>query len=264
MGAQLSQITTKPEIRPPRITIHGKGGSGKTSFGASIPDCLFLPAEEGLGKLEVAHLPKPASFVEVMNALSELHAEDHPYKALVIDTIDHIEPLVWQYVCDSKSQGNKTYENIEDFGYQKGYTYADQPWIDFFLALDLLRRKGMTIVALCHNEVKPITDPIIGPYDSVQPKLHKRANALLYEWSDIVGYLDIEKAALEKEGARNRKMDTAHMLGTRVLYLEDIGGFEAKNRYDLPARLEVPMDNPYGALRVELIKALGLDKKEAA
>jgi len=265
MGTYLSQVTDKPAIKPPRIAIHGKGGVGKTTFAASIPGVLFLPLEDGLGKLQVAHLPQPETYVEVMNAIAELANEKHDYRALAIDTIDHFEPMVWAAVCEKRSEGAKQFESIEDFGYQKGYIYADQLWIKFFEALDALRAKGMTTIVLCHNETKTVEDPMVGPYDRMSPKLHKRANALLYEWSDICGYLDVEKAAFKRKGARGREMDTARVLGGRILYLEDMGGFVAKNRYTLPASIKVPKDNSYQSLRVELMNALGIgENKEAA
>lgn len=258
MGSHLSQVSSKPVLKPPRIVIHGKGGVGKTVFAASVPNVLLIPLEEGLGRLTVSHVPRPMSYIDVMNTLAELANEEHDFKAVAIDTVDHLEPLVWEAVCQDRSEGKKVYKDIEDFGYGKGYLHADSRWIAFFLALDVLRAKGMTVVVLCHNESKIVEDPLIGPYDRSAPKLHKRANALLYEWADVVGFLDIQRVALEREGARGRKMQTSQVLGNRVLYLEDMGGFVAKNRYDLSAQIPIPKDAPYTALRNEIAKSLGI------
>jgi len=263
MGALLSQVSATPAQLPPRIVVHGKGGSGKSTLGASLTNPIFLPAEEGLGVLKVAALPRPESYIDVMNAIGELANEKHDYRSLVVDTIDHVEPLVWAHTCQEKA-GTKNYTNIEDFGYGKGYTFANPYWISFFRALDQLRRQGMTVCVLCHNEVKTISDPVLAPYDTVQPKLHKHANALLYEWADVVGFLEVKRAALEKEGARGRKVTTTtKMGGARVLHLEDTGGFEAKNRYGLPIEIDVPKDDPFGPLRGALMTAMGIKPKKA-
>lgn len=253
------QVNTKASLRPPRIVVHAKGGVGKTTFGASVPGCVFIPLEEGLGTIEVPHFNAPESYVAVMNNLRSLLVEEHDYKAVVIDTVDKLERLVWDHTCATNSTPKKTLVNIEDFGYGKGYTYADVHWVEFFKRLDMLRAKGMTIVVLSHNEVKSIADPT-GPYDSFSPKLHKRANALLFEWADIVGYLDVEKAPIEVEGARKKEFETTQLLSTRYLHLEQ-AGFEAKNRYKLPKRILIPEKNGYAPVRAEILKSFGLDPK---
>ena len=137
--ALLDQVKTKPTILPPRIVIHGKGGVGKTTFGASAPGALLMPVEDGLGILQVAHLPRPDDFNDVMQALTELRKTKHEYKTLVIDSLDHVEPLIWAHICEGRSTDKKTYDHIEDFGYGKGYTFADEAWVEFFQALDGLR-----------------------------------------------------------------------------------------------------------------------------
>ena len=260
---QLEQVTTQKRRLPPRIVIHGTGGVGKTTMMAKVPGIVVLPAEEGEGILEYPTFPKPQSYADVMGALGELATGDHPYKALGIDTIDHIEPLVWAAVCADRS-GKQVYENIEDFGYAKGYIYADPYWIEFFQALDALRRRGMLVMALCHNRRKTVQDPMVGPHDRFEPKLHDRAVSLLYEWADVVGFLDIERTQVEIEGSSGRKTLTAAATGQRRLHLEDRGSFRAKNRYDLPPVIEIPKENPYGPLRDEIAKSMGLAKKEAA
>jgi len=261
MGAQLSNVTTEPRLKPPRIVIHGKGGVGKTRFAADAEHVLFLPLEDGLTTLKTPSLPRPESFADVMAAITELANEEHPYKVLAVDTIDHLEPLVWAKVCE---EGKKP--DIEAFGYGKGYTKADGPWIEFFKALDVLRENGMTTIVLCHNESKTVDDPQIGAYTRVTPKLHKRADALMYEWADVVGYLDIERVAIDRgsDDGLAKQTRTAIQSGQRILYLEDMGGFLAKNRYDLPPSIQIPKDHPFQAFRTEMVKVLKPTTKEAA
>lgn len=259
MGTLIEQVNQTASVKPPRIVIHGKPGVGKTSFAADAAGVLFMPLEDGLGLHSVAHLPQPKSYEEVMSALIELGRDEHPYKVLAIDTIDKFEPLVWQKVCEDAGKNN-----IEDFGYGKGYIKTDPLWIEFFHALDAIRARGMTTLILCHNAGMMIDDPQIGTYTKWSPKLHKRADALLYEWADIVGYLDTERAAIDRgEKDSQRKTRTSASSGTRVLYLEDRGAFIAKNRFDLPEKVTIPKDQPYQAFRNVLLRAIA-PKKEAA
>lgn len=260
--SMLSRVQDKPALKPPRIVIHGTGGVGKTTFGASAKAPIFLPFEDGLGMLDVPAFPKPNDYAETIDAIQELRKAEHGYRSLVIDTADHFEPLVWAEICKRNSEGRKVYENIESFGYGKGYLFADPLWTEFFQGLDALRReKGMTVIVLCHSETKTVEDPMIGPYDRITPKLHKRANALLHEWADIEGFLGIERVAIEKEGSKGRKMSTATATGRRMLYLEDRGGFSAKNRYSLPSQIEIPANEPFAALRNEIAKRLSPAKE---
>jgi len=253
----MDSITDKPPLLAPRIVCHGKGGVGKTTWGASAPDAILIPVEEGLGNLAVAHFPRPASFGDVMEMLQELALKDHTRKTLVIDTVDALEPLIWNHVCESRSDSKKQYASIEDFPYGRGFTFADEAWLRLFRGLDHLRSTGMTVIVLAHSESKFIEDPLTGPVERLQPKLHKRANSLLYEWADVVAFMDLNRVLVEKEGAKGRTTTVAQVLGERRLYLEDRGGFVAKNRYSLPVWLEVSKANPYASLRDAILTAFG-------
>jgi hypothetical protein len=249
----LQAIETKPTIDPPRIVLHGGGGVGKTTFAAGIPGVVFIPAEEGAGTLEFARFPRPTSYEDILNNIAALLQEDHEYKACAIDTVDHVEPLIWEAVCRDRSTSNRTYDHIEDFGYAKGYTYADVYWTCILRSLDALRReKRMVTILLAHTESKTLEDPVHGAYDKWVTKVHKRANALIHEWADIVGFAEIERTPQVKEGKRDVK--TVKTTGRRVLCLEDSGGFIAKNRYGLPPRIELD----YSALRAEIAKSFGV------
>jgi hypothetical protein len=253
MSRFLTQVETKPNLLPPRIVIYGRGGIGKTTFAASIPGVVFLPAEEGEGVLHYARLPKPESFDDALAMIEELRTSDHSYRALAIDTLDHLEPLVWRKTVEvANASSKKQMESIEDFGYGKGYVHADEHWRDLFAGLDALRReRKMTCVLLAHAEVKTVEDPTLGSFERVQTKLHKRANALAHEWADIVGFAEIEKSArTDSEGKREVRLAIA--TGRRLLHLEDRGGFDAKNRYALPPCIDLSWDT----LRSELVKSI--------
>lgn len=248
----LDQIDSKPPNRPPRIVIFSKGGVGKTTFAASVPGVVVCPAEEGEGILEYPKLPRPMSFADVVNGINELRQAKHAYKAYALDTVDKIEPLVWEEVCTRQSSSRNTYRSIEDFGYGKGYIYADPLWAEILRGLDGLRReRGMTTIVLAHSDSKTVEDPILGAYEQIQTKLHKRANALLHEWADIVGYAEIERSVrTDDEGKRDVRVATT--TGRRILHLEDRGGFAAKNRYRLPS----PLPLEWKTLRAEIQKVM--------
>lgn len=257
----LDRVETTRKILPPRIVIHGKGGVGKTTFGASIPNCVLMPVEDGVGALQVATLPQPRSYNDVMSQLEELGERDHQYRALVIDTIDKIEPLIWDHTC-LQEPGRVKKDSIESWGYGKGYVMADRYWLEFFHTLDGLRAKGLTIVVLSHNETKTVADPELGPFDMVQPKLHRRGCSLLYEWADLVGYLTLERATADV--GEGRTVRTSATTGRRLLHCHDTGAFVAKNRYRLTTSIVIPEHEGFQPLRQAIVDSLREEKKEKA
>lgn len=280
MGSILSQAKgASGSIPPPRIVIHGRGGVGKTTFGASAKAPIFLCCEEGLGILEgvvptcmfgTPPNPKPTQYMDVISALNELLNDPHEFSTLVIDTVDAMEPLVWEETCkrgSAESSKKRTYQHIEDFGYQKGYTYADEVWMEFFHALDALRaHRRMTVIALSHCHVQTVKDPQVGPYDRITPKLHTRATALLTEWADIVGYLAVKTmvTTLGDDKKPAKQVTKAFTGGERILYLEDRGGLIAKNRFWLPAEIPIPPTEPFEALRGHIIHSIRTARKPVA
>ena len=253
----LDEVTNSAPSLPPRIVIHGRGGAGKSTFGASIPGAVFLPLEDGLSGLTAHRFPTPTTFVEVLAALAALLPMKHKFQALVIDTVDHLEQLIWAHTCKDRSDAKKTFETIEDFGYGKGYMFCDPHWVRLFRGLDALRRAGMTVCVLAHNHTEITQDPKIGAYERISPKLHKRANSLLYEWADIVGCLEVERCAVEREGAKGRTISTSQTTGQRILYTEDSGTHLAKSRYRIPPVIPIPIDVGFPVLMDQILKSTG-------
>ena len=48
----LDNIQTGKENKPPRIMIYGSEGVGKSTFGASAPDAVFIQTEDGLSEID--------------------------------------------------------------------------------------------------------------------------------------------------------------------------------------------------------------------
>lgn len=264
MSQYLSQVTTKPVLKPPRIGVYGPDKSGKTTFGASAPKPVILPFEEGGGILNVPTLPQPESYEDGMNTLVELVTQKHDFGSLIVDTLDHLEPLLWQKIAAENGK-----DSIDKIGFYKGYMMCTPLWINWFKALDQLRNQGMTIIVLCHSETKTVDDVMVGSFMRSQPRLHKLARELFCEWADVIGFLQIERMARNIGEDGKRQTRTSRATSQRILYLEDQGGFSAGNRYGLPTSLLIPKENGYEVLRAELLKALGVGtkpkaKKEAA
>src|SRR5690348_13381054 len=93
----LAAVTVGTPLRPPRLVIYGVDGVGKTTFATRAPNPIVLRTEDGLGTIRVPTFPTIATdYAEVLRALSDLYTEPHGYQTLVIDSLDWLEPLVWQ------------------------------------------------------------------------------------------------------------------------------------------------------------------------
>lgn len=234
---QLSAVTRGRVEKPMRVLLYGTEGVGKSTFGASAPSPIFLAAEDGTSHLDVARFPEPRGWRDVLDAIQTLTYEQHEYRTLVVDTLDWLEPLVWQYLVESANSPNKI-KSIEDFGYGKGYTAALDCWRVFMAALEQLRNKrAMAIVLLAHSQIKTFKNPEDDDYDRYELKLHLKAGGALKEWCDAVLFTRYETfAARDEKTKRVRGAST----GARVVHTQRTAAWDAKNRYDLPDTL--PLD----------------------
>jgi len=233
----LGKVVKGKLAKPVRVLIYGVEGVGKSSFAANAPSPIFLGAEDGTSELDVARFPEPTSWHDALEAITELTTAEHDYQTLAIDTLDWLEPLCWAAVCaGKKDKAGKPIENIEGFGYGKGYTAALDHWRQLTAALERLRtERGMNMVLIAHSWIKSFKNPAGEDYDRYELKLHAKAGGLLREWCDAVVFAMHETLTYETDG-RVRGISS----GARVVYTERCAAWDAKNRYDLPDRL--PLD----------------------
>lgn len=219
--------------KPPRIIIHGEPGVGKTTFAACAPSPVVIQTEDGLGNLDVTAFPMSTSYDDVMAALQSLYVEPHEFKTLVVDSLDWLEPLVWQKVCAAHNV-----PSIESLGYGKGYVEALNFWRQFFEGITALRdHKGMTIVMIAHSQIIRVEDPSLPAYDSRDLKLHKRAAALAEEFADVILYAAVQTNTVTEDAGFNNKRIRATTSGERIMHTVGQPAFLAKNRFSLPTPL---------------------------
>lgn len=237
----LNQVK-KGKVRQPLLAlVYGVDGVGKSSLGASAPDPIFLGTEKGTANLDVARYPTPTSFKSVLEAIQDLTTNKHDYKTLVIDSLDWLEPLVWEQVCVDND-----FKNIEAAGYGKGYVLANQYWIKMIHALGRLREvRSMNVVAIAHSQIKTAKDPSQqAEYDRFQLKLNDKAAALWREFVDVVLFYNFQVYTKTDRNGKTKAFGE----GERILYTERRPGFDAKSRFSLPFEIEVAHANPWRSL----------------
>lgn len=232
----LNQVVRGRQEMPDRVLLYGIEGCGKSTWAASAPAPIFIPAEDGTASLDVARFPEPQSWGDVLEAVRTLTTEPHEFQTLVLDTLDALEPLCWQHICARDKQ-----TSIESYGYGRGYTAALDEWRVLLSALEKLRReRRMNIVLIAHSWIKPFKNPEGDDFDRYELKLHAKAGGLLKEWSDSVLFAHYETYSVrdEKKGT-SKGMST----GIRVVHTQRTAAWDAKNRYALPETLPLNYDD---------------------
>jgi len=236
MAFDLSAIRKGRNTKKPRVVVYGDSGVGKTTFATSAPSPIVLQTEDGLGQIDVPHFPLATSFDDVLSAIGALFQEDHEFKTLVVDSLDWLEPLIWQDVCKAHN-----IESIEALGYGRGYVEALTRWRMFCDGITALRdHKDMWVVMVAHSQIVHVEDPTTTAYDSHSLKMHKKAAAVIEEFSDVIGFASLKTMTITEDAGFNSKRTRAKTTGERVLHVAPNPAYTAKNRYSLPPT--VPLD----------------------
>ena len=269
----LGSIRSGPRPAPDRIFLAGVEKIGKSTFAAGAPSPIFVAAEDGIRNVltpagePVPAFPEPETFDEALAALRTLYAEEHPYRTVVVDTLDWVEPLIW-----AKLFREHGWANIEEPGYGKGYVVALTEWRHLLQGLDALRAKrGMEVILLAHTQVKVFSNPTGPDYSRYVPALSDRAANIVKAWADSNLFAIHEEFVKEVKGQRTGKGVST---GRRVVKTQRTAAWDAGNRWNLPPELPLcyadyaaaraagaPADPEKLAEEAEvLVKALAPDK----
>ena len=86
----LGNIQTGRENKPPRIMIYGSEGVGKSTFGASAPNAIFVQTEDGLGEINCKKFPLAHSLAEVITELIALRDRCAAQLAAIVHSDEEI------------------------------------------------------------------------------------------------------------------------------------------------------------------------------
>lgn len=251
----LEAIRSSKNFPPQKVVIYGVPGVGKTSFAATWPKPILLRTEDGAGALDVPTFPQVArSLSDVSAALNALLKGRHDFKTLILDSLDWTEPFVWEAVCQENSTPQKQIQNIEDFGFGKGYVKVDAKWQSIQAGLEMLRERcKMHIVCIAHAVPVTFDPPDSDPYQRYSIKLHKRAAALWTEWAEMLLFVNYKAKVRGADSTGGKGKATGK--GERVIYTQERPAYQAKSRWPLPEEIYIGHDTTWADFHAALNEA---------
>lgn len=230
----LANIRQIAKLKPPIVVLYGPGGIGKTTFASKMKQPVIVQAEDGIGKIKCPHFPVADSYTQFQDNLKTLINDDSDFKTVVIDSLDWLETLIHEHVCEKNG-----WPDISSPSFGKGYMVALEIFKEYLSLINQLRNKGFTVLQIAHNEVRRYEDPSLEPRDRHQIKLHRKAADLIIEHSDCVFFANYKIGTIQIKG-KSGGMTTKLKQGDRTIFTQETPGFQAKNRFGLEP--EMPFD----------------------
>jgi len=227
------KIIEGKEKRPLKIVIYGPEGIGKSTFASKFPDPLFIDTEGGTSNLDVRRIKCSKSWDELLLIVKEIIKNPTICKTLVLDTADWSETMCINAVTEKYRKNN-----IEDFGYGKGYTYLLDEYTRLLSLFDELIEVGINVVITAHAKPRKFELPEEqGAFDRYEMKLTRQVAPVIKEWCDALFFVNYKIYVVTTENNTKKAQG-----GKRVLYTTNNPTYDAKNRLDLPEELELKFE----------------------
>lgn len=257
----------KPTVQAPVLTVVGFPGVGKSTLAATFPDPIFVQAESATSVFETWPEEKQPSFFPELPApnakrqqkpseillaqLRELATEDHPFKTVVVDAVTTLNTLFENEVIEFDENGATNIGEAAG-GFGKGYLQVAALHSKIRNACEHLRKRGMTVVFLAHSGIAKVKNrPDVEAYSTWSLDMHEASRKIYVATSDAVLYLKSKEFVMGADKDKKGNVKSYGKMtstGERVLITASegtIGYVDAKNRYDIPAELDVPHgENP--------------------
>lgn len=239
-------------------TIFGAGGIGKTTA-CAIKGSVWIQTEQGEGVLKLQAFDLVKKYEQVGEYIDALLENDHDYKLLVIDSLDHLEPLMWAHVCEK----NK-WQHIDETGYGRGYVAALNEWRKLISKLNELRdKKDMHVCMIAHAAPRKVDQPDGTQFHVMDLKLHSKSSMFIAESCDCVFYAQPEIAIKTKDKGFGQKTTVGINTGNRIMHSVGTPHFVAKNRFGLPEELPLSFTSYLVSMQEAKDKKPQPKKKEA-
>lgn len=212
-----------------KVLVYGPEGVGKSTFASHFPDPLFIDTEGSTRNLDVKRMPTPTSWPMLIDEVMTV-AQEKMCKTLVIDTLDWAERMCAWDLCQAKG-----WNGIEDAGYGRGYTYLAERFGQLLNRLEDVVQAGINVVVTAHAKISKFEQPDeMGTYDRWELKLEKKTAPMAKEWADMILFANYQTIVVKSKDGKSKGQGGQK----RVMYTTHTATWDAKNRDDLPDKLD--------------------------
>lgn len=229
-------------------------GWGKTTLACFAPTPLILMARGETGYITLRQHNRVPEIDTVLDAdgkpetlnnwdavVASLEAAiESDHETVVLDALNGFERLLYEKVC-RRDFGND-FSKFQDYG--RGPEIAVNEIVDFVARLERIKASGKNVIVLSHVKVKPFKNPLGPDYDRFTPDCHEKTWSTVVKWADAVLFGKFNEMTEVAKSTGNIAKDRGKAIGgtDRVLYTEQSAAWVAKNRYGMPAEIEIGND----------------------
>ena len=167
------------------VLVYGPSKIGKSTWCSQAEGAVFLATEAGLNNLEVFQVPI-TRWEEFLLACREIAEGKHPFRTVVIDTVDNAYRMCADYIC-----AKFKIDHESDLGYGKGYALINN---EFHRVLNKLSLLPYGLFLVSHSQEREI-ETRTGKQTRIVPTLPDRARQMVLAMADIILHCDIEMTA---------------------------------------------------------------------
>jgi hypothetical protein len=193
------------------VLVYGPSKIGKSTWCSKADGALFLATEAGLNNLDVFQVPI-GTWEDLLQACKEIAEGKHPYKTIIIDTVDNAYRMCAEHVC-----AKFKIEHESDLGYGKGYALINN---EFYRVLNKLALLPYGLFLISHSQEKEL-ETRTGKLTRMVPTLPDKARKI------VLGMVDVMAT---RENIKWLKNDL------------HVCGLDLQKLSDLPANLERLLD----------------------
>ena len=218
-----------------KVVVYGVEGIGKSTLASHFPQPIFIDTEGSTRHMDVARVPVPQSFAEIIEDVKYFQQHTDELRTLVIDTADWAEDLAVDEIVKSGARNNPPWTSIESPGYGKGYVMLAERFGKLLNECSTLVERGVNVVITAHAAIRKFEEPNeSGAYDRWELKLEKKTAPLVKEWADLLLFCNYQTVVVDENGKKKGKGGAR-----RVMYTTHTAAWDAKNRFGLPDMLDL-------------------------